>query len=101
MIMEDCKRKRILAVLIALAMVLTMFTGNTMVYADEQLVSGTAKPAKGTVYEAEPAQINVSVTAKAEQGIEVPTDIVLVMDCSGSMTSDNRFSAMQQAGKIF
>ena len=101
MIMEDCKRKRILAVLIALAMVLTMFTGNTMVYADEQLVSGTAKPAKGTVYEAEPAQINVSVTAKAEQGIEVPTDIVLVMDCSGSMTSDNRFSAMQQAGKNF
>ena len=101
MIMEDCKRKRILAVLIVLAMVLTMFTGNTMVYADEQLVSGTAKPAKGTVYEAEPAQINVSVTAKAEQGIEVPTDIVLVMDCSGSMTSDNRFSAMQQAGKNF
>ena len=101
MIMEDCKRKRILAVLIVLAMVLTMFTGNTMVYADEQLVSGTAKPAKGTVYEAEPAQINVSVTAKAEQGIEVPTDIVLVMDCSGSMTSDNRFSAMQRAGKNF
>lgn len=73
----------------------------TLIHADEAKVVGLSETDPKEVYDGETFQVELRITGERETGIVQPCDIVLVLDCSGSMNLEDRFLNMQSAAKRF
>ncbi len=56
---------------------------------------------KDEVMNEESISVDIELTGIPVENVVIPNDVVLVLDCSGSMSSENRFDAMQQSANEF
>lgn len=95
------KSKKILSLFCVICLLLGMFPAMQIQAADNQEITVTASASESKIYDDDAVTMDLSVTGKKLTGVVVPSDVVLVMDCSGSMTTEGKFTQMQNAAKTF
>ncbi|WP_379157264.1 IPT/TIG domain-containing protein [Paenibacillus sp. sgz5001063] len=90
----------LLSVLLALSGVAGLGGGNaSAAVADYVSVTKTVNPTSITVEEEAEVSLNIKGTPPVD--VVMPNDVILIIDKSGSMTTDNRISAAKSAAKGF
>ena len=92
---------KIVSLFLAVCLMIGMMPAMQTQAATTQQVTAQTTVDKSTIYDDEAATFELSVTGKKVPGQVVPNDVVLVMDCSGSMSSEGKFAQMQNAAKTF
>lgn len=94
------RAKRKLAVVFATCLILSLFPSYLVEAADQQ-VTTAIEISTDEMYVDETVTVDLQIQGEVLQGIVVPSDIILVLDRSGSMSTENRIDAMKTAAKEF
>ena len=92
------KWKQYLSIFTVLALILCMLP-NQHVFASEASASGSSKLLKNTAFVDQDVDVSLKVTGKSGLGNVVPSDIVLILDRSGSMAS--KINSLKTAASSF
>lgn len=92
-----------LAAIMVLSLLLNMLPIQSANAAIVDYVTATRVVSEETLYLKEDKQVDVNLTIQGTPPVNVikPNDIILLLDKSGSMSSDNRFDAMKKSASEF
>ena len=94
------KSGKIVALCLTWLLLLGLFVPISVQAAEQQITVQTTASST-TVYDNEATTLDMQITGKPLAGITVPCDVVLVLDCSSSMSSNQFFPSMKAAAKNF
>ncbi|WP_346890169.1 IPT/TIG domain-containing protein [Clostridium sp. UBA1056] len=95
--------KKKISGILAIVMLFSLFLNNFGIeaYAATDYVTAAREVNPKVITPDKEVEVNLKVTGTPPVNVVKPNDVVLVLDKSGSMRSDNRFGAMKESAKEF